>query len=200
MLVVGVAGRCGSSLVCQMLAAGGMHVLGESPWSFEDPRQLGDEIEREELMDEAEAHARDGRGCAVKWLEPLQAPIPRREGLRLIMAIRRDKREQAASISKFGNLVGGCPRLSPGAQAALALRLAREQAEVSDAAQRLPEASTLTVAFEDVLSRADLQVERIRAFLAPVELQAGPMARVVRPRGPGCYPGLLEAELVGGKA
>lgn len=90
-LAIAGFGRCGTSLVLQGLAAGGMPCIGEPP-SFE-----------ENLEDVARALP-NVYGYAFKWLDP-RGPFYGSGDVDVVW-LDRDLREQARSQLKFAKLVG----------------------------------------------------------------------------------------------
>lgn len=189
-IVVAGLGRCGSSLMMQMLNAGGVSCLGESP-GFEDAawtRTLEQDPER--ALDAAQ-------GLAVKalapFLNPRALPAPR-PGLRWISCTRVID-EQASSLMKFTRLVLGLEYASRAPlveslqrdQLALSLELAK-QAEV-------PDVEVLVVSFEGVITRPYGAAAAIASFLER-DLDIERMGDVVVPRSPACIDGLLEPELI----
>jgi len=95
--IVSGFGRCGSSLVMQMLAAGGYPTVGEYP---------AYEVEAPEVLTEAFLAAHDG--MAIKVLDLHVYPLPVGPAYRVIW-LDRDYRQQARSMAKFlGATVGAC--------------------------------------------------------------------------------------------
>lgn len=180
-LVAGL-GRCGSSLVMQMLAAGGVTVTGEYP-AFED--------ERVNLPEASELWIGEWRGKGVKILDPHHASSLPSMSARIIWVIRNG-RQQALSVSKFWHLMAGLPRADRRQLRALEANLRRDRGTcVGIFLQKgFP---VLPLRFEDLLAAPLSAAKQIVAFIGAGDAPA--MADVVRPRGPECYQGLLEVEL-----
>lgn len=166
-IVVSGFGRCGSSLVMQMLAAGGVRCLGNAP--------------AYESFDRVEP------GQAIKILDPQHDdPIPYAvpPGARVIW-VDRDVEEQAASHAKFTEALMGM-KYSREARRRLvaALRSDRPRAMRAIGARPL-----LVLTFEALLARPEEQAERIAAFIGG-GFESAAAAGQIRPRHPRCAPGL----------
>ena len=173
-VIVAGLGRCGTSLVMQMLAAGGVPCIGRFP-AFEehDPRVLG--------------------GRAVKWLDPHRNPlrVPLDARYKCIW-LGRDPHEQAASQRKFLRLVAGVESHATDEAWVRSLR-----DETGDALRRVPMPRLITT-FEAVIERPRATAVMIADFLGrhfrPLDIDA--MAACVIKRGPECQPGMdIEANL-----
>lgn len=92
-LAVSGFGRCGSSMVMQMLYLGGMRFdLQKAPWSYcEDGRQT---------KDSDKSWAGEYVGSALKWLEPV-VYVPSNEFSWRTIWLDRDRKTQAKSTVKF---------------------------------------------------------------------------------------------------
>ena len=103
MTVFVVAGfkRCGSSLVMQMLAAGGMDVTGSPP--THETAQAGSTFDAHWIERQ--------KGRVVKILAPNVHPLPKKCPMRSIW-LDRDPREQAKSALKMHSTFGGRSPLS----------------------------------------------------------------------------------------
>jgi hypothetical protein len=180
--------RCGSSLMLQMLAAGGMRVFhdpGMGYPAFETMLQIHRADDPSWLM------PLDGH--ALKWLEPQRAMPPSLPHDLRIVWMARDHREQAKSAVKFMTQVGGL---------VVPVRQTVRQFEASyrtDTGKALKawqrRGAVRFITFEDVLSRPAWVAKEVAAFLG-VSLDVDAMVRQVRPRKPGCLPGFLELELI----
>lgn len=177
-------GRCGTSLVMQMLAAGGMPCAGSAP-----------DFEPDELLAPVDpAWLASQRGRAVKLLDPHLLSVPLDLPLEVIW-MDRDLKQQAKSQAKFAHLAAGLPR--PNRQHARRWHegLARDRRAALAA---LDPHTVRRLRFEDVLVHprrsAGYLAETFRHWIA---LDVARMAAQVRPRGTACAPGLdLEAELI----
>lgn len=184
-MIVFVSGfqRCGSSLLMQMLAAGGMPIV-------HDPEMGYPSYETNLNLTGGSLNAYDGH--ALKWLEPEHAmPPPVPFDMRVIW-MSRDHKQQARSAVKFLRVVMGM---------ALPGSTARDFAGSYDRSEarsiRLWErrAAVHVLRFERLISDGLQCAEEIAAFIGnPLDVVA--MARQVRPRSPKCLPDLLETELI----
>lgn len=178
-------GRCGSSLVMQMLEAGGMPVTGEYP-AFEDS-----DIVRPGSIDTTRLPGINGH--ALKFLDPQRYTIPRGISTHAIWC-RRDYDEQAKSHAKFLREVVGLPMNRE--QRDRLARTFKEDAKFAICALR--EAGVkhiLDLRFEDVICRPRVAAEQISRFCG--DLDADKMAAVVHSRSPDCAPDMsLELNLI----
>ncbi len=172
-------GRCGTSLVMQMLEAGGMPVTG--PWpSFEDEHTLkvmdGGEISADWLASKA--------GHAVKVLDPHRGTIPR--GPCRAIWLDRDPDEQAKSQAKF---LETTIHISIGREERR--RLAKSYRDDRPAAFKVLRAAgarqILELRFEELLSAPASVATRIATHCSP-ELNIARMAAAVRRTSPECAP------------
>lgn len=106
-LVVSGLGRCGSSLVMQMLDAAGVLCFGSWP-SFEG--SCAEAFLRNGM---SPALWKDAQGCALKALVAEPRPIAPAPPGSVVIWLRRDPREQARSQAKFASFLLGLPR-TPG--------------------------------------------------------------------------------------
>lgn len=178
--------RCGSSLMCQMLAAGGMRVFHDPGMGFpayETHMNSG-------CLDPISLNALDGR--ALKWLEPKRwMPPALTLGIRTIW-LRRNVKEQGKSAAKFLREVGGVPITARTARV-----LAASYVHDEGSSQRLWQARgpVLVVRFEELLADPRSTSERVAVFLG-IAMDVNAMVAQVRPRGPACLPGFLELDLI----
>lgn len=188
MFVSGVATRCGTSLVCQMLAAGGLrvfHDVGMGYPSFET---------RLQIWSEDDAWLLPLRGQAVKWLEPQRQMPPALPFPRRVIWLTRNHREQARSAVKFAGACGHV--LRTGARRAFESSLRRDERPalgrwIASGAAVLP------IRFEQLLAEPLVAAAAIAMFLdVPAGLDVDAMARQVRVRPATCLPGLLEYALI----
>jgi len=182
-IIVAGLGRCGSSLVMQMLLAAGIPVTGENP-AFED--------ERVNLPQAANLWDGEWRGKAVKVLDPHRCELPA-HGAKVIW-VSRDERQQALSIAKFWHSVAGLPYPDRRQRRALESNLRRDRG-VCTAIFLWKGLPLLALRFEDLLADPLRSASQIAAFVGTGDPET--MAAVVRPRKAECYPGLLEVELLG---
>jgi len=175
-------GRCGSSMVMQMLRAGGMPVTGEWP-DFETILGIANGSVSA-LEDSYNA------GRATKILEPHKvAPKLRPGGYRSIW-LDRDVEQQAKSLMKL--LEVGENRRN---RRALSRSLLIDRAQALKALNRL--GPVLELRFEDILLLPRASALAMAEFCELPESAIDAMAAAVRPRSPMCAMGRdLEADLV----
>lgn len=183
-------GRCGASLVMQMLAAGGAKVTGKYP-DHELP-ELSDYMMSREPMDLSHL----APGTAVKFLDPLRYDFPvNLTGIQWFgIWCSRNPREQAASMAKVLRGSGLKPQ---GGNAWLTASIRRETA-VARRAVDARCAYVLDVAFEEILAapaRAAAAIAGLYEQATGVALDVDAMARVPFPRSPSSFPGMLEPYL-----
>lgn len=181
-IIVAGLGRCGSSLVMQMLNAAGIPTTGEYP-SFED--------DRVNLLSTESLWSGEFKGRAVKILDPHRRDL-HLNGCRVIW-LRRNERQQARSIVKFFEAATGRECI----QNRSALRkLERSLVDDAQACKRVLRANKgpwMELSFEDLILKPQAAAQRLAEFTGG---DAETMAAVVRKRGVECYPGLLEIDLL----
>lgn len=186
-IIVAGLGRCGSSLVMQMLAAAGVPTIGTYP-DFEDDlnMQLPDLEAQREMALRAPGHA-------MKLLDPhLHAP-PVGYDYRTIFLTRHPV-EQAKSMLK---LVG--ERNNRNARRAMEVSVRRDTCTARDAVTRIGSGQFYNMPFEHLIHDPTGAAEGIARYLhryrdEPLDVEA--MARCVRRRPATCLPYLLELELL----
>lgn len=185
--IVSGFGRCGSSLVMQMLAAGGMPVTGLYP-GFEDERTIPHNRVHKAT---AEWFAMIP-GHAVKILDPQEAPIPK--GNYRAIWCRRDYTEQAKSHMKFLRIMG--IRRGPPAPITNLVRSYKADAPLAWKALRDAGAQhIMDIRFEEILFSPRRYAALIAGFCGGLDVEK--MAAVVKSRSPLCASGLdLELALV----
>jgi len=168
-------GRCGSSLMMQMLQAGGFPVFGDYP-AFE-PDEVGFSRNTETLLPLIE-------GRAAKILDPQLTQWPALPNVRVIW-LDRDRNNQALSQVKFMRWVGaeGIPdnawktlARSYGADTSVALKAFKERG-----------IEPLRVGFEMMITSTPMVTARVQEYLA-VPLNRPAMHAVVRDRDTRCQP------------
>ncbi|WP_278984102.1 hypothetical protein [Sphingobium yanoikuyae] len=183
-LVAGL-GRCGTSLVMQMLDAAGVPTIGAYP-AFEEQ----DEVD---LRGDPAAWLKFTAAKAVKILNPHLAPPPAQGSYRTIF-LTRDFGEQAKSTLKMA----GAPD-SRHDRRALEVRLRTETRQAAKALTQLGTGMYFHIPFEDLVNRPLECARDIASFVAArreVPLDPHVMAACVRPRGVGCLPYFLELDLM----
>ncbi len=177
-------GRCGSSLVMQMLDAGGYRVTGEHP-AYEDEIVLAET--------QTPAMWLPYLGRAVKRIDPHVGSFPPNVPLRAIW-LDRDHKEQAKSQAKFLKWSAGL-HMSRGMRQALQRSYVRERPLALDALRRGGAGALTTLSFERLVTDPAASARIIRnAVSADLDLDA--MEAVVIRRSVVCYPGMLEDRLL----
>jgi len=192
-LYIAGLGRCGTSMVLQMLAAGGAPVVGAAP-----------DYERFDLAEMADPALLEAevRGRAVKLLDPHRA-APNHPLLRLrprhAIWLTRDSREQAKSQLNFVRTLGGDALYRPfvpdnrAARTAWQSQIIRDQARALGAlkAANIP---VTAVHFETILAEPLAMATRMASQLRPWwRLDPVAMAAVVVRRAPD-WSGSLDLE------
>lgn len=181
--VVTGLGRCGSSLVMRMLAAGGLPIVGD-PISGEDMRTLG--------LPEGAGWVRECRGRAMKVLNPHRSRLPFGHSYRFIW-LDRDVREQAKSCVKILKSVG-IPANRDDRQG-IEAGIKRDRRPALGAVREL--GPVLVLAFERLLETPAIVASEISQFCGG-GLDVLAMASEVLPRSPRCLDYVLERHQVRG--
>lgn len=183
-IVVAGLGRCGTSMLMQMLAAGGIACVGEAP-AYEDAR--------------TEASVEAGwfetlAGQAVKILDPHLVGVPAAQWEAMVILLERRHSEQAKSMGKMLRLLEGLP-IEKRHVTRIEKSLRIDSATVRSALSGLPQ---LRLQFEEVLANPMAAATAIENFLAPCfVVDTRRMAAAVRPRMSQCAPGLdMELSLI----
>lgn len=179
--------RCGSSLMMQMLAAGGMPVFHDDGMgypAFETQAQLHD------AGNPAWMNAIDG--YAVKWLEPMRQMPPVIAPTLRVLWMTRDHREQAKSAVKF---MRACGIIVPSdARKGFEASYRRDESRSVDL--WCARTFLLRVKFETLIEQPRATAERVKEFLAAESLDVEAMAGEVFARPTRCLDGLLELALM----
>lgn len=183
-------GRCGSSLVMQMLETGGIPCTGEYP-AFE--HELGSVIlSGEALTTEMLAPF---AGHAVKLLDPHRGSLPVGPEYRVIW-MSRDHAQQGKSQAKFISVLTGMP-LGRDMARDFARSYGPDTPKLQAALDRAGVTSALRLTFEGVLSRPHAAATVIAAHVGIDPSKCAGMAAVVRNRDPACAPDLsMELTLI----
>jgi hypothetical protein len=179
--IVAGFGRCGSSLVMQMLEAGGMPVTGNWP-AFEDERcsVVNGRIDRDWL--------KTIPGHAIKVLDPQLIALPLDLSYRVIWC-DRDHDEQAKSQIKFLATMCGFPlgRAERWQQIAVfADSYRRDKVPAVRALLALKPPGLLAVRFEDLLRKPKEMAKVIANYCGGLDIEK--MASAVRQRSVLCAP------------
>lgn len=170
-------GRCGSSLVMAMLAAGGMPVLGNAP-DYEDDACGARDIPAELL----EAN----RGRAVKILAAHHHTFPPVMDARII-TLRRDATQQARSQMKLLWHMNRGPAPNRAGVRAVATSIVSDEARC-DRIWLLTRLPWMALRFEHILAHPLGAAMQLATFCG-LSVDAVPaMAAVVLMRGPECLP------------
>lgn len=181
-LVAGL-GRCGSSLVMQMIEATGVPCFGEFP-AFE-PREVSiDERSPQRLLEVP---------MAMKILSPQLSKWPLSFEAKIIW-LDRDVREQAKSQVKFLQMVAGA-EIGGQAWRAIAKGLGDEKALCYRWLKRST-CEPLLMTFDEIVTNRLRSARRIAAYIGQGD--ALRMSTIIRPRGVKCEPGMdIEMCLIG---
>lgn len=186
-IIVAGLGRCGSSLVMQMLDAAGVPVVGSYP-DYEDDVNMS-----LPALDAQRDFASRCAGKAVKLLDPhLHAP-PIGLDYRCIFLTRHPV-EQAKSILK---LIGA--RGDRQARRAMESSVRRDTVRARDAVTRIGTGQFYNLPFEHIIHDPLGTAQQLQSYLRPwhgppFDVEA--MARRVRRRPATCLPYMLELELI----
>ena len=180
-------GRCGSSMVMQMLYCGGMPIdLNKAPWPYvEDARQTT-ELANQEWV-------REYYGSALKWLEPTTFLPPMLPFLTIWLD--RDPKQQAKSHVKF-NMARGRSDVrrqmnSQSWRRFMEGKKARRPVALKVWRRRGP---LLCLEYEQIKSKPLLASKAIAEFLGR-DLNVEAMATAVRDKETKCRPDMLEVQL-----
>jgi hypothetical protein len=177
--IVSGFGRCGSSLVMQMLAAGGMPTPYSSYPSYE--------IERKTKMFMANLY-----GGALKVLDP-HVSRPPKGGVYQFIWLDRDLNEQAKSMAKFiGAANPGLPPITDDKLPILVGSFKKDRPKCMSLMHNYTQ-RILKLRFEDILADPAGTAAKLNAFCGG-QLNEEAMVKAVRPRGPECLPYLMEFE------
>lgn len=193
--IIGVVGtgRCGTSMVCQMLEQAMFPMTGEYP-TFEAEETLRADHAR--WLERLPNHV-------IKWIGPTcnrMPPMPEGFNYKLIFVKRKDRRAQALSQLKMTRMaLGPHGKVEDGPVGVFRMKsaLATDESQTYDHIIKVAgKNNILPLIFENVLSDPDLAARRICAFLLIPQDYAPGMARAVRTRSPDNYDGFLETELI----
>lgn len=189
-IVVAGLGRCGSSMVMQMLDRAGVPCVGDFP-AYETDASLAE-------FDPREFAARSE--TAIKILDAHRLPIGAMPH-HVVIWLTRDATEQAKSAIKFMSLFLPSVTQDRATRRALAASFRHDALKAAAALQLQRGTPHLALQFEDMILRPTFAAQRIRVFLRQFgyDLDAEAMAAAVRVRSPKCLPGMLEFDLLEAK-
>lgn len=183
-IVVTGLGRCGTSLMMQMLHAGGVPCVGIYP-AFE-------EHFTQELLNSS-------AGKALKILDP-QRERPAFNANTWVIRLTRDHREQARSSAKFLALTMGMP-VNRGTVRSIESSYGPDERKISGLIEHIERNQCLQLSFEELIEAPDRATKWVAAFLerAGISLDETAARAQVRARSTACAPGLdLEIALLTG--
>jgi hypothetical protein len=185
-IIVAGLGRCGTTMVMNMLAAGGIHCAGTAPdYEIEETNQRP--VSQRVLLQNA--------GRALKVLDPQRAVI-NRNAPTVVIWLDRDFKNQALSQAKMVSTFMGRPMPSRTELRKWTDSLRRDRAL---ALHHLPPSPLLKMTFESIIADRQAAAERIVEFLASSHpgMNTKAMAGVVITREPHCMPDMsIEVLLV----
>lgn len=184
-IVVAGMGRCGSSMVMQMLAASGVECGCEAPL-----------YERDDVAEGMNMSARwFAQIGAVKVLAPQLFRIDPQAHIRVIW-LARNLEEQAKSYIKCVRALGMAKH--PGVSEDVVLQHYKDKIEEYCVAglKAVHSFPLLPLSFEGILSDPVRAAVKIEAFCPEVELSVHQMASAVMERSPACKVG-VEFEVIG---
>ena len=186
--IVAGFGRCGSSLVMQMLSAGGMDCTSEtSEWpSYEDQRQTT-------LLPSESEWLNEFNGKAIKVLEPAKYLIGVSGLNARAIWLDRAPKQQAKSTAKLLRETREL-NMSHDDIAKMAKYFKEERARNIRVLQKAINGPLRRMRFEDILRCPQIAAAVISDFVPGLRMK--PMAAAILDRKPDCFEGLLEHSLV----
>ncbi|PBC01790.1 hypothetical protein [Mesorhizobium sp. WSM3860] len=188
-IVVGGLGRCGTSLMMQMLYAGGVSCVGEWP-AFEGSASMFGSFDPNAFA--------ALRGQAIKLIAPAEHPIfdmPKH----IVIWLDREPHEQAKSQLKMVSAMFGSVATNRRSIRSMVAGIRSERPSNMAAVGAKSRCPTLLMSFERLLTQPTVATDAIAAFLQShgyKELNVSAMRRQIRRRYPTCYPGMMEIELL----
>lgn len=178
--IVAGLGRCGTSLVMQMLHRGGMPCSGD--WPAFEVREVGAQVKPDFIAANA--------GRAIKVLDPQRVGLP---GDVRVIWLDRDHRQQAKSHAKFLRLLTGHVYDRAGRRA-LEGQFVRDTRAALDLIGSRP---VMRLRFEDFLRDPLIYARLLGEFVRWPEFDAEAAARAVVKRPPQCLPSMhMETTLI----
>ena len=179
-IIIAGLGRCGSSLVMQMLHAAGVDCVGEFP-DFED----GD-VQRL-LEDDPAAFAEATEGRAVKILNAHRWKLPPMQGSMLLW-LDRNTREQAKSMIKLLSSQFSIIQQDRRSIGALAASIKKDAPKARKALEQACDSMAAQIDFENLVERPNLTSVALAVHLDMKARDIAKMAGVVEPRSAKCLP------------
>jgi hypothetical protein len=186
-VVTGVS-RSGTSLLMQMLVAGGI-----PPYDPDEARWPWYETRRHRISPwDVEA-----LGCCVKVFDPcIYRPPP--DGTYRFILTRRDPKQSAKSNAKFLRSMTVEGRKMPIGRAkmkAVIASIKQDNIAIEALLSGYEHAQTLKVRFEDLVRKSEPIVRKLNAFVGPLDTEAA-LAQVIE-RPTKCLPYMLEEKDLG---
>jgi len=179
MMITVVSGlpRSGTSLVMQMLAAGGHAILSDNLRTADDDNPKGYlEFEKVKSLERDQSWLADADGKAVKIVSFLLTKLPPGFDYRVIF-LRRDLGEVLRSQSQ---MLVRCGQPAGPSDAVMQSHFERHLQSVDSWINQRPEIAVLNCEYRELIHDAAAHVERIAQFLA-LPLDVAKMAAVVDP-------------------
>lgn len=190
-IVVAGLGRCGTTMVINMLKAGGVPV-------FADSQDGGLECSRTTLLPHYHHWLNDARGHAIKLLDPFRWTIPSDYDARFIV-LNRDLKEQAKSQIKFICAAKGRPipkpyRIPEKLITRVVCELNKDWLAMREALHGRPQ---LNLTFEGIIQDPAAAAAQIQRFVEFPGFNPEWAYSVVSRRSPACAHGLeMEMSLI----
>ena len=187
-VVTGVS-RSGTSLLMQMLVAGGIppYDPDEAQWPWYETRR-----HRGAPWDV------DARGCCLKLFDPCIYPPPPGGTYRFILT-RRDPKQQAKSNAKFLRVMTLEGRKMDTSSAkvmkTVIASIKRDNIAIEALLSGYENAQTMRVQFEDLVRNPEPVVEKLNAFVGPIDTTIALAQMIKRPAK--CLPYMLEEKKLG---
>lgn len=183
-VVVCGLGRCGSSMVMQMLVSGGLRLTGDAKWPMcEDTRATDLPEKRQWLRNVTDRHC-------LKILNPDRFRLPRWFECYAVW-LDRDQPEQVKSWIKYGEAVRGYRPHAKKLTMGQIKNIIRSRTEKGVKVMRQVALRFMRLQFEDVILDPIEAARSIELkFCKGLDVVA--MAQAVQPRGPQCLEGFLE--------
>jgi hypothetical protein len=167
--------RSGTSLMMQMLEAGGLPILTDHQRSADPDNPKGYyEFERVKQLERDQSWVPSALGKVVKVVSPLLRHLPTDHSYKIVF-MRRDIQEILASQRQMLERRG---RPAPDDDEAMAAAFGRHLADVEEWLAKRTNTQVLYVVYSAVINQAAAEVERVNDFLGG-GLDTAAMARVV---------------------
>lgn len=183
-IIVAGLGRCGTTMLMQMLASAGVPTVGAAP-DWEDAGNV-------DLLDNQPHAWREAiQGRAVKVLDAQRYALPELTGAKLIWMVR-DPREQARSMLKLVGSMFGAVKQDRASVRALTKSINRDTVSAVRALDDAVGGTGIALKFENVLQRPAASAAVLCEYLGLPRATREAMVAAVRERSPACLPYLAE--------